>query len=829
MKKNFYKLGRLSLLGLGLTLFSTNGIASGKGVVSPVIVTGASVGNGSYNTVKEAFDAINGGLQKFTDEITIALNSSVTESAPAVLDSGQWKSVKIYPTLSGVVVSGNVTGALICLNGADNVTIDGRVNGAGVKDLVIDNAATGASQSILLKNEANNNVIKYATIKGANSTANNGVIHIGASISTGNDKNTIDYCDITSSTSAALTGVYVSATAVTSASDSTVISNCNLSNFNASAAGNVYAICVGANTTKTVVNRNQVYWTSSLSPAVAIVYYGIYVKGESNVITNNKIGATDYTTGWSVTSTSTPRIVAILTNGGPSSLTATNISGNIVSGISLNTFSGGDNVNVGYGMLTGIGVDNTYPTTNTAARTYVNIENNQVNNLALLTNAGPSQNTYWNAIGITCNAHYTTIKGNTVHTISSIAAANNSGNKQAVRGINAVNGSVYGATISGNTIYNLTAGDISATSAAANQITALSCSSLLTEGSGSVVEKNLVYNIKALNSANTGVVYAIQTYNNQTAASKDIIVRNNMVRIGTDISCNSSFFGYYPQDHGSGTTANTSRIYFYNNSIYVGGTAKDNSVATGNTACIYRKISRISAIMDFKNNILVNKRSGGITGVHAAILLAGATDYTTSPQWLTSNNNLFDLDAAAFVGAVVASNTAAPTISFASLDLWNNSLTDTPAGTTYDVNSVSGDAMFVKAAGGVNGDEVPNLHISKNSIAVGAAADLTSFVAEDFDGDNRKTATKFVIGADVPDLSTEIAPASSSKSGVYAVGKTIFFASVAGGASVLDAAGALVAQVSAVEVANGSANLSALKSGLYVVVVNGKATKVVLK
>jgi hypothetical protein len=478
-------------------------------------------------------------------------------------------------------------------------------------------------------------------------------------------------------------------------------------------------------------------------------------------------------------------------------------------------------------MIAGIAADNAYPTTNTAARTYITVSNNNVNNLILTSNGAPTSNVYWNAIGITLNAHFPTITNNTVHTISSIAGTitGAAALKQSARGIQAVNGSVVGATISGNTIYNITAGDINSTNAT-NQITALSCAPSLIDGNGSsIVEKNMIYNIKALNNANTAIAYGIQTYNN-TAAVKDIIVRNNVVRLGSDVSCNGAFYGYFQQEHNSVN----SKVYFYNNTIYIGGTAKDAAAATANTACIYRKPAKAAATTDFKNNILVNKRSGGITGKHSAILLTNAADYNGSTQFLTSNNNLFDLHADALVGAITTSVTGAPSAIFATLDIWNNAIDDVTApGTTYDAASVTGDPLFVNAAGGDNADEKPNMHISKNSIAVGNAVDLSSFVAEDFDGDSRITATKFVIGADIPDLGTAISASAAGKSGVYAIGKNIFFSGVAGAASVLDAAGALVAQVSSAQVAAGSVNLSDLKSGLYVVVVNGKATKVVLK
>lgn len=49
-------------------------------------------------------------------------------------------SILIYPVGTGYTISGNAAGALIELNGADNVTIDGSVNQAGAADLTINSS-----------------------------------------------------------------------------------------------------------------------------------------------------------------------------------------------------------------------------------------------------------------------------------------------------------------------------------------------------------------------------------------------------------------------------------------------------------------------------------------------------------------------------------------------------------------------------------------------------------------------------------------------------------------------------------------------------------------
>ena len=52
---------------------------------------------------------------------------STTEDATATLNQGAWTSLKMYTTKAGIYVSGDIAGVpILNLNGADNVTIDGR-------------------------------------------------------------------------------------------------------------------------------------------------------------------------------------------------------------------------------------------------------------------------------------------------------------------------------------------------------------------------------------------------------------------------------------------------------------------------------------------------------------------------------------------------------------------------------------------------------------------------------------------------------------------------------------------------------------------------------
>jgi hypothetical protein len=175
---------------------------------TPVDVTATAgiLGPTDYGTLKAAFDAINAGTHQ--GYITIKLNASTTESSSAVLKasgsgSSNYTAVNIYPTASGVVISGNLQYPLIDLDGADNVTIDGRVNASGANvDLTISNTNLGGDQwhyasTIRFVNGATYNALKYCIIRGSSHDGTSGILSFFTTTSVGNSNNTIDNNEIT--------------------------------------------------------------------------------------------------------------------------------------------------------------------------------------------------------------------------------------------------------------------------------------------------------------------------------------------------------------------------------------------------------------------------------------------------------------------------------------------------------------------------------------------------------------------------------------------------------------------------------------------------------
>ncbi len=151
---------------------------------------------GTYATVNAAFTAINAGTH--TGAITVTVTANTTEPVTPVplLASGtassSYTGITIKPGSSGIVINGNAsptTGrAILELQGADNVTIDGSSNGTTSKDLTIQlpSSTTASLACIRLSSNsttgadgANNNTVKNCIIIGSRSSSTSTVANYG--------------------------------------------------------------------------------------------------------------------------------------------------------------------------------------------------------------------------------------------------------------------------------------------------------------------------------------------------------------------------------------------------------------------------------------------------------------------------------------------------------------------------------------------------------------------------------------------------------------------------------------------------------------------------
>ncbi len=162
MLTHFYKL-------LFVLILFTGSLNAQNIVVNP--------GAGSYPTLKDAFDAINAGTH--TGAITIDVVGNTIETVTAVLNasgsgSANYTSVVMKPVGGARIIQGNITGAVIRLAGADNVTIDGRIGLANFRNLAIQNTGNAASSAAIWISHgagavtdsagAQNNLIRNCTI-----------------------------------------------------------------------------------------------------------------------------------------------------------------------------------------------------------------------------------------------------------------------------------------------------------------------------------------------------------------------------------------------------------------------------------------------------------------------------------------------------------------------------------------------------------------------------------------------------------------------------------------------------------------------------------------
>jgi hypothetical protein len=158
---------------------------------SQVTVAGSSGADGVYASLPLAFTAINSNTQD-NKNLTITITGVANQGAlSAILNAQAWTSLTIMPGVGGGTISGNPANPLIDLNGADNVTIDGRVGGVGPIALTITNTSTGAANTSTIRFTAGatNNIVRYCNILG--SQRNNAAGVILFSTTGGNNNNQI--------------------------------------------------------------------------------------------------------------------------------------------------------------------------------------------------------------------------------------------------------------------------------------------------------------------------------------------------------------------------------------------------------------------------------------------------------------------------------------------------------------------------------------------------------------------------------------------------------------------------------------------------------------
>ena len=200
------KLQKLIMLLIAFTVIQ----ARAQQVTVTSTAGSGSGSTGGYSSLAGAFTDINSGV--YQGAIDIRINDNFSMTASAVLEasgtgSASYTSILIRPADTSTVVkrvsttTANIN--LIDLNGADNVTIDGRAGGTGtVTNLEflynVNTTLTSTNTTMRLNNGATNNVFSYVmfsnnSIQSAAGAANINIINSSTGFSP-NSNNTIQNC-----------------------------------------------------------------------------------------------------------------------------------------------------------------------------------------------------------------------------------------------------------------------------------------------------------------------------------------------------------------------------------------------------------------------------------------------------------------------------------------------------------------------------------------------------------------------------------------------------------------------------------------------------------
>ena len=248
------------------------------------------------------FQALNAGV--ITGNITAQVTSDITiEDGTNMLNNPSYDipganyQIKIVPQNATLkTLSGSVAGAMIPLNGAKFLRIDGD-NGFGNKYLTFRNTS-GTGPTFLFQNDARQVTVTNCTIESNNAAGlgTSATIVIGGTTgTTGNDSISILNCDIRDRSDAVgFPSVAVYATGnVAAPNDYMVIQGCNIYNtFNAAATFcDLYLIDGNANMT---IQGNSFFQTATRSPSNAAAYFAMIMatSGNNNVLSGNYLGGT---------------------------------------------------------------------------------------------------------------------------------------------------------------------------------------------------------------------------------------------------------------------------------------------------------------------------------------------------------------------------------------------------------------------------------------------------------------------------------------------------------------------------------------------------------
>lgn len=563
--------------------------------VKPIVSGNFLVGTGQTYTTLTATDGLFSYINNsvVSGNITIQLTSDIEEPATVGLaqttenGSGGY-TITISPdapvmrSLTGTTTVGS--SAVIRLEGADRVTLDGSYGGSGKYIRIMNRALNGASLN--LTNDADFNVISSCYIEGVNNTVAMLNLQTASTGGTGNDSNLIVNCTFrdtlgtgyiaSSGLNKPNTGVFSQGTS-TAPNDYNTVRDCEFYNIRYGALN----LSTTAGDYWTFYN-NSIYTTNTDSSFVNL-FLILIQGGGGHIIRKNSIGGSaPDRSGAPYVWRGTGQVHAVYFNTTSTNVSTidSNIIGNIYASSTASSFYGyrlsGNTIcknNVLGGAL------NPWDTIAVANNCYgilsggVNlIKNNLCGNIynrVLATGV---------VTGIYGSSGSYSILNNTVRDIYHAYTGSFVGASGPI-GIYALPAANEIDSIDGNTVYNITSGNTGGLSAKGIQFGTSSNSNIS-------VTRNKIYNITSDTRNKTAIAVGILS-----TLSGTNIIANNQISLGANTS--ERVVGIY-----NNNTANPQNIY--NNSIYIEGTSDTSSYGIYNGGA-----GTINAI----NNLIYNTRT----------------------------------------------------------------------------------------------------------------------------------------------------------------------------------------------------------------------------
>ncbi len=624
---------------------------------------------GDYTTLKAAFDAVNSG--NITGTIILQLIGNTSETASAVLYQSGYggvsncTSLKIYPTESGITISGSLAAPLIDLNGADNVIIDGRVNATGsTNDLIIKNtntSSTAGTSTIRWIATAQTDTVQYCNLRGSSTATTGGIIYFAtASAGTGNSYNSVTNCDITNEAENRPVNAIFSLGSSGYVNTNNTISNNMIYDFlNAGASSN--AVNISSYSTAFTVSANSFYETSNpFAPTAGNTYNIIRINNTSGndfSITGNYIGGRAVSCGGSaftVNGNYTHTFQAIYLSVGTTGVSS--LQNNYIKNINYTSTSaaawcgiyvnaGTVNIGTTYGNTIGETTgNNSISLTNTSSNSisygiYVNssgtldIENNVIGSVTTTGSASYSHSFFaiykFMVIGtwtVNNNTIGSTTTSNSIQAISSSTSTVG----QIVTGIRSL-GTVT-STISGNTIANLY-------NAYAGGNTSSRTRGIDVSDGSNTIQNNTIRNLTSTSGQEfynvAASVIGISQSSTLVSATQTISGNTIYSLLNTNATAKVDVYGIY----FGGATSGTNTIS--NNFIH------SLSLSSSNITSSIMGILTYTGASTITNNII---NFGG--GISAGIGMYGLFDQSGS-----GNNNLFYFNTV-YIGGTVSGTTS---------------------------------------------------------------------------------------------------------------------------------------------------------------------------